>query len=275
MIRMQASTGTKPRVAVVTPCFNDGATLRETVESVRKLDNVEHVVVDDQSTDPATLAILEELEAEGVHVLHQEHQGPSAARTRALASTTAEYVFPLDADDLALRDGVAALIRALDNHPNAMLAWGDLQCFGHSVRLLHSPDRLDPWLITHVNPIPYASLMRREALEQVGGWGDVSGFEDWDVWMGFVERGFGGVHVPQPVIRYRIHGGRRWQGNAQRHDQIHRELAQRHPTLLAARRVNRRHSPSPTAWKVLLPAIEVLPLPSRAKVRLRGLVVRR
>lgn len=272
---MPASTATKPRVAVVTPCFNDGATLRETVASVRALDGVEHVVVDDESTDAATVALLDELEREGVRVLHQEHQGPSAARARALAATTAEYVFPLDADDLALRDGVAALVRALDTHPDAMLAWGDLQCFGRSVRLLHSPRALDPWLITYVNPIPYASLMRREALEQLGGWGDVSGFEDWDLWLGFVERGFGGVHVPQPVIRYRIHGGRRWHGNAERHDQIHRELALRHPTLLASRRVNRPHSPAPRAWKVLLPAIEALPLPSRTKVRLRGLVVRR
>jgi glycosyltransferase involved in cell wall biosynthesis len=275
MTRMQASTATHPRVAVVTPCFNDGATLRETVASVRELDGVEHVVVDDQSTDPATLALLDELEGEGVRVLHQEHQGPSAARARALAATTAEYVFPLDADDLALRDGVAALVRALETNPDAMLAWGDIQCFGRSVRLLHSPARLDPWLITHINPLPYASLMRRDALEQVGGWGDVSGFEDWDLWMGFVERGFGGVHVPQPVIRYRIHGGRRWQGNAQRHDEIHRELTGRHQTLLAARRVNRKHSPAPLAWKLLLPTIEGLPLPSRTKVRLRGLVVRR
>ena len=271
---MQASTGTEPRVAVVTPCFNDGATLRETVASVRELDRAEHVVVDDASTDPHTLATLDELAANGVCVLHQEHQGPSGARSRALAATTAPYVFPLDADDLALRDGVVALVEALDEHPDAKLAWGDLQCFGGSSRLIHSPELLDPWLITHVNPLPYATLMRREALEQLGGWAYVSGFEDWELWMGFAERGWNGVHVPRPVIRYRIHANRRWESNARRHEDIHDELTRLHPELLAARRSNWRRSNAPLAWRLLLPVIAVLPLPSRTKVRLRSLVVR-
>lgn len=272
---MQGSTETEPRVAVVTPCFNDGTTLRETVASVRALPAVEHVVVDDGSTDPETVAALQELEADGVRVLRQEHQGPARARQRALEATTAPYVLPLDADDLALPDGIAALVRALDEHPGAVLAWGDMQCFGRSVRLIHGPERLDPWLITHVNPLPYASLMRREALEEIGGWGTVSGFEDWDLWMAFVERGWNGVHVPQPVIRYRVHGGRRWQRNAQRHDQIHRELTQRHRSLVDARPQNWRRSTAPLVLRLALPVIERLPVSSRAKVRLRGLIVKR
>jgi glycosyltransferase involved in cell wall biosynthesis len=272
---MQASTGTEPRVAVLTPCFNDGVTLRETVASVRELEGAEHVVVDDASTDPGTLAVLDELAADGVRVLYQEHQGPAAARSRALAATSAPYVFPLDADDLAIADGVAALVKALDDHPDAKLAWGDLQCFGRSSRLIHSPERLDPWLVTHVNPLPYATLMRRDALEQLGGWSRVSGFEDWELWMGFAERGWNGVHVPRPVILYRIHANRRWQGNAPRHEHIHGELARLHPELLAARRSNWRRSKASLARRLLLPAIAALPLPSRTKVRVRGLIVRR
>ena len=272
---MPGSTGTDRRIAVVTPCFNDGATLRETVESVHEIEGAEHVVVDDASTDPPTLALLDELEAEGVRVLRQEHQGPSAARSRALAATTAPYVFPLDADDIAFPDGVAALVHALDSRPEASVAWGDMQCFGRSVRYIRGPELIDPWLITHVNPLPYASLMRREALTEIGDWANVSGFEDWDLWMGFAERGWNGVHVPRPVIRYRIHGGRRWQGNARRHDAIHRELAERHPALLEARHSNWRRSSASLGLRVLLPVIERLPLPSLTKVRLRGLVVRR
>jgi glycosyltransferase involved in cell wall biosynthesis len=269
---MQASIETDARVVFVTPCFNDGATLRETVASAREYEPAEIVVVDDGSSDPATLATLDELAAEGVLVLRQDHQGPSAARDKGLGASQAPYVFPLDADDLVIADTLADLVAALDESPEAMLAWGDLQCFGMSTRLQRSPSVLDPWLITHVNPLPYASLMRRDALNAIGGWGEVSGFEDWDIWMGFAERGWQGVHVPRPVLRYRIHGGRRWEGNAPRHDAIHGELARRHPALLAARSSNWRRSSAPVTWRLLLPLIAALPLGSRLKVRLRSLV---
>ena len=43
------------RVAVVVPCFNDGATLPETIRSVQAQEPAELVVVDDGSNDPATL----------------------------------------------------------------------------------------------------------------------------------------------------------------------------------------------------------------------------
>jgi glycosyltransferase involved in cell wall biosynthesis len=62
-----------PRVAVVVPCFNDGATLRETITSIDEPEPIELVVVDDGSTDPDTLAVLTELAAAGTRVVHQEN----------------------------------------------------------------------------------------------------------------------------------------------------------------------------------------------------------
>jgi glycosyltransferase involved in cell wall biosynthesis len=269
---MQASTATDTRVTFLTPCFDDGATLRETVASARGYDGAEIVVVDDGSADAGTLSALDELAAQGVLVLRQEHQGPAAARNRALAAASAPYVFPLDADDLVIADGVDELLGALGGDEEAMFAWGDVEYFGESRRFQRCPDSLDPWLVTHVNPLPYASLIRRDALVAIGGWSDVSGFEDWDIWMGFAERGWRGVHVARPVLRYRIHGDRRWRRNAQRHDEIHAELARRHPALMAARAENWRRSSAPLGSRLLLPVVARLPLRSRAKVRLRSLV---
>jgi Glycosyl transferase family 2 len=68
-------------VAVVIPCFNDGRTLLEAVASAQSQDPpAEIIVVDDGSTDPPTLALMELLEADGVRVIHQVNQGPAPAR---------------------------------------------------------------------------------------------------------------------------------------------------------------------------------------------------
>ena len=61
-------------VAVMIPCWNDGETLPDTIASVRGQD-CELVVVDDGSTDPATLEVLDGLRREGVNVLRVPNGG--------------------------------------------------------------------------------------------------------------------------------------------------------------------------------------------------------
>ena len=65
------------RVSVITACYNDGQWLRSVVESVREqtYHDVEHIIVDDGSTDPETISRLDELETEGVMVVRVPHGG--------------------------------------------------------------------------------------------------------------------------------------------------------------------------------------------------------
>lgn len=265
-----------PRVAVVVPCFDDGATLPETLASVRQQEPCELVIVDDGSTDPATLRLLDELRVSGVRVLRQENAGPSAARNAGTAATTAPYVHPLDADDLLAEGALAALADALDAHPDAAVAWGDLRSFGDAERLRRSGRSLDPWQLTYMNVIPGTSLIRRERLVEAGGWQLPQGLrawhEDWDLWLSFAERGWKGVHVPRVVLWYRVHGGRML-GQADLHfERVWRELEEGHPDLFARRRSNWRRSTAPWRLKLVLPVVEVLPLSRLAKRRVANVL---
>ena len=51
------------------------------------------------------------------------------------------------------------------------------------------------------------ALIRRACWLVVGGYSrlDVDGWEDYDLWCKFVERGFFGVRVPGVSARYRVH----------------------------------------------------------------------
>jgi glycosyltransferase involved in cell wall biosynthesis len=109
-----------PLVSVLTAVHNRADHVADAVESVlgQTHRRVEHVVVDDGSTD-GTVAVLRELALadQRLRVLQQDHRGPSAARNRALAAARGELVAFLDSDDLIPRGRLERQLEYLDAHP--------------------------------------------------------------------------------------------------------------------------------------------------------------
>lgn len=258
-------------VAVVIPCFNDGATLVDAVASAQNQDvPAEVIVVDDGSTDPTTIAVTERLEAAGIRVIHQMNEGPAPARMAGVRATETDYVFPLDADDLVAPGGLKRLADVLDRHPEAAASWGSIQSFGQIEYVHESRPTLDPWQVSHQNHLPICSLYRRTALLDAGGWQLPGGYEDWDLWMSFAERGWTGIGIPEVTAHYRTQSGRRLSRSSQRHAERIEKLRARHPSLFAERRRNRRASPAPRLLKLALPAIDALPMSPARKRLLAG-----
>jgi glycosyltransferase involved in cell wall biosynthesis len=261
-------------IAVVIPCFNDREMLESAVASAETQDAApEIVVVDDGTTDPATLELLRRFDARGIRVIQQTNQGPAPARMAGVRATDADYVFALDADDLLAPGGLRRLGEVLDRHPEAAAAWGAVRAFGEVEYVGdRSPHSLDPWEITFQNHLPIGSLYRRSALLDVGGWQFPGGYEDWDLWMSLAERGWKGIGISDVTAWYRVQRGRRLSRSSRRHEERYVKLRARHPALFAERRRNRRSSPAPLALKLALPAIEALPVSSSRK-RMIGSVV--
>ncbi len=248
-------------VAVVIPCFNDGATLREAVGSVRGEERVDElVVVDDGSDDPQTLEVFASLRADGVEVVHRPNGGLGAARMTGVHAASGEYVFCLDADDRLVAGALSQLARELDADDGLAVVWGDYRLFGdHGWRQATAPS-LDPWQISYQNDIPASVLIRRSVLLDDGGWELRGGYEDWDMLMGLAERGRRGRRVPIVVYEYRQHGVRMLGESASRHGEIYALLRSRHPALFERRRSARADSDAPWGLKLALPAIYALPL---------------
>jgi glycosyltransferase involved in cell wall biosynthesis len=262
-------------VAVIVPSFNAGATLHVTVDSAKDEPGIaELVVVDDGSTDSASVVALAELQAENVRVIHQTNQGPSAATMSGLHATSAPYVMRLDADDLLEPGAVSALTAALDQAEDAAAAWGDVQTFGLTTFRIPTAPSLDPWLLTYTNCIPGAGcLMRRSAVLEAGGWQLRDGWEDWDLWLALVDRGWRGVYVPEVVFRYRRSVQGRHIGSIDKSQAHYEQLRRRHPSVFANRATNRRSSRAPRIVKLAVSLIEILPgLPRRARIQLCELV---
>ncbi|HZP72186.1 MAG TPA: glycosyltransferase family 2 protein [Gaiellaceae bacterium] len=223
------------RVAVVVPCFNDGAYVEQAVASVREDEPVELVVVDDGSSDPATLSVLDELRARDIRVIRRENGGLAAARMTGVHATSAPYVLPLDSDDALEPGALGRLADVLDADASVAFVYGHLVFTGDKAGgRLAQP--WSPFTLLYANRWGASCLFRREALLAAGGWslGDI--YEDWDLLMGLAEAGYAGAPVDQLVLHYRRHPSVRMnQTGHGRHAELYKLLRSRHEALFARR----------------------------------------
>ena len=103
-----------PLVSILIPAFNSADWLAQSLESAvaQTWPRKEIIVVDDGSTD-ATLAIARRYESPIVKVVSRFNQGAAAARNAAFALSQGDYVQWLDADDILAPQKVASQITAL------------------------------------------------------------------------------------------------------------------------------------------------------------------
>ena len=247
------------RVAVIITCYDRGETLREAYESVRD-DCGEVVIVDDGSTDPATLAELSRLEEAEARIVRRPNGGLSAAAMSGVAVTSAPYVLRFDADDILEPGSLGILAEALESDPGAAVAWGDLETFGETNYRVPSIPALDRWLITFVNVLPASSLFRRSAIEETGGWRLRDGYEDWDLLMTLAEKGYRGVYAPTVVYHYRRTGTGLIADKRKEFDAHYGSLRKLHPRLFAERERNRRSSLAPLPLQVAVRLANAMPL---------------
>lgn len=197
-----------PSVSVIVPCFNHGEFLPEAVASVTSMgrQDVELIVVDDGSTDERTGKEMDALCARGINVIRQENRGLAAARNAAIAASSGDYILPLDADN-RLRPGyIEHGIRILDANPQVGVVYGDAEFMGIRTGRWHVGP-FDPEQLLDCNYIDACAIYRRSIWEQDGGYDGtmpVQGLEDWDFWLGALERGWEFVYVPEILFDYRI-----------------------------------------------------------------------
>ncbi|MEG9858523.1 MULTISPECIES: glycosyltransferase family 2 protein [Stenotrophomonas maltophilia group] len=121
--KLDVGTPGPAKVSVVVPCYNMGRWLPQTLCNIQQFSwsDLEVIVVDDGSTDPGTVQLIEELEASptaGLRVVRLEfNQGLSAARNAGVAAAQGEFTLCLDADDLVSPEFVSIAVRALQRHP--------------------------------------------------------------------------------------------------------------------------------------------------------------
>jgi glycosyltransferase involved in cell wall biosynthesis len=169
-------------------------------------------------------------------IRQHRNQGLSMSRNAGIAWSSEPYLFMLDADNRIRPPALARLLEAL-TCSGAAFAYAQLRLFGDATGL-GVADIWDPEHFRRENYIDAMALIRRDALLAVGGYAvlaDDHGWEDYDLWCSFAERGLRGVFLPEALCDYRVHAASMIRSRTNLHyDALMAEMALRHPTLFAA-----------------------------------------
>lgn len=209
-----------PRLSVLLPVRNAAPWLSSSLASLWRQEwrDFEVIAVNDGSTDGSG-ELLERAAAHEprLRIAHTSAAGLPSALNTALALSTAPLIARHDADDVSHRHRFAQQVALLDAQADKAVC-GTLirlfpsQAFGTGMR------RWAQWhnsLLTHEemrcemlidSPLAHGTAMiRRSALDQVGGWNERGWAEDLDLWVRLAEHGARFAKVPQALYGWRQH----------------------------------------------------------------------
>ena len=121
------SESKQPLVSIVTVCLNSGATIRDTLDSVRQQSypEIEHIIIDGVSTDN-TLQIVEEFSDSVSSVISEKDRGIYDAMNKGIKAATGDIVYFLNSDDsLCDSDVLTNVVSTFNNNPEIELLYGN------------------------------------------------------------------------------------------------------------------------------------------------------
>jgi glycosyltransferase involved in cell wall biosynthesis len=200
-----------PQISVIIPVFNGEQTIRETIHSVltQTFDDFELIIIDDGSQD-STLTIINSIQDARIKVFSYSNAGQPASRNRGIKKAIGNYISFIDADDLWTPDKLEAQLKALQENPQAAVAyswteWIDElgQPLGRGSYITENGDVfakliLNDFIANGSNP-----LIESSAIASVGEFDEsLTNAHDWDMWLRLAAQ-YPFVAVPSPQILYR------------------------------------------------------------------------
>lgn len=206
--------GSSP-VAVVVVGRNYGRYLRDCLASVLQQDPLpkEIVYIDNASTDNS-IQIAREMGVR-VGVVSPLPRNICSCRNRGALITTQPYLIFLDADDLMSKGYVKGLLDCIEQNGRLGFVFPRIRTFGLYPMTKPSRAQHGYYSMLRHNSADGASIIRRVALNAVGGWGQFPCFQDWELWLRMAEQGWLFREAPDAWIDKRSHAASKTANSAQ------------------------------------------------------------
>lgn len=200
--------GEKMLISVIVPVYNTNPRfIEETLASTLLLKNLctyEVIIVNDGSTDEATLKFLNQIDKTQFQIIHQQNKGLAGARNTGIAHAQGEYIFPLDSDDKIHAD-IGYFIQYIQNNKESDIIYGDFQIFGSKAKYSKGREFHPYELFFISNRVSACSIYKKEIWHKVGGYDEsFRTCEDWDFWCACAVAKAKFKYLPYANFHYRV-----------------------------------------------------------------------
>lgn len=202
-------------VSVIIPAYNVADTIRGTLESVaaQTLQPAEVIMVDDGSSDDTyaiATASVDLFPNGALKVIQQENAGAGAARNRAIAEATQEFLAFIDADDEWLPQKLMRSMEVMQDSEYTLVAHDFYQITDNGDIQVECARRFNaatnPFIALYQKGfIPSITvIMRRADALEVGGFDDsLRNAQDFEFWLALLSRpGTSFTIFDEPLARY-------------------------------------------------------------------------
>jgi glycosyltransferase involved in cell wall biosynthesis len=205
-----------PKVSVIIPVYNREKYVGEAIDSIlaQSFPDFEVLLVDDGSTDNSVELMRSYTDPRVRLVRNERNLGIPKTRNRGVQLARGDYIAILDSDDTASPDRLAKQVAFLDRHHDCVLvgSWAALmdekgQALKRGKRRYVSPGEVKSHLLFHCW-LPHSSVMARAATLRAYGYREQYVVcSDFDLFVRLARKYKLG-HLPEPLVRQRVHVGR-------------------------------------------------------------------
>lgn len=189
-----------PLVSIILPIFNAEKTIDKTLASIfdQTFKNFEIIAVNDGSKDKSQ-RILEQYK-DRITIVKQQNQGAPIARNTGAKLALGRYIIFID-DDITLRPNMLEkMVATMQKNKNISFVYSSFK-FGNKTF------KLWPFNAAKLKQMPYihtASLIRRDHFP--GFDKKLKRFQDWDLWLTMLDRGYTGKFIPEILFSVKAGG---------------------------------------------------------------------
>jgi len=204
---------TLPLVSIITPSFNQGQFLEQTMYSVFKQDypNIEYIVIDGGSTDQSLNIILQYADRL-TYWVSEPDCGQANGINKGLHQAKGEIIGWLNSDDVLLPDTISRVIRQFEENPEIDVIYGRLERIDSEGEHIPTPKLPKDHLVFNKKLIigecivnQPGSFWRRGIMERVGHLNEELHFAlDYEYWIRMALAGANFKRIAEPVARFRI-----------------------------------------------------------------------